>query len=249
MYEIFYTFRCLIFQTMSQKVYVKCDIFCSLDWWWMSSEDETLRTRPHESESKWLKPHKNICVHTNPGGRFWFGFTYPHEYARTTRIYLVHVCGHAQIHSRFENIRFRSSTRIRELGGLKKSTLESGFKKMRFRWAYSLVSCGRKTASHKNICSFKNIRIRVDGVLYLQQWSILINLIFKIYVSSLYQCCTNNFKKCFKIWILNWQRKMSLCIKILKFSKDVHSTQNCSVQARYTVTVTDITRFTVPGIQ
>ena len=62
--------------------------------------------RPHPHESGWLKPHKNTCVRTNPDGSFQFGFTYPHECARTTRIYLVHAYGHAQIASGFENIRF-----------------------------------------------------------------------------------------------------------------------------------------------
>ena len=73
-------------------------------------------TNPNPGDQNHIK---NICVHTNPGGTFRFGFTYPHKYARTTRIYLVRAYGHAQIVSGFENIRFRSSTRIRELGGLK----------------------------------------------------------------------------------------------------------------------------------
>ena len=31
---------------------------------------------------------KYLCVHMNPSGSSRFGVTYPHEYARTTRIYL-----------------------------------------------------------------------------------------------------------------------------------------------------------------
>ena len=64
----------------------------------------------------------------------------------------------------FENVRFQSSTRIHKSVRIKKkSTQESGFKKMRFQRADSLVSCGRKADSYKKKCGFKNIRIRVDG--------------------------------------------------------------------------------------
>ena len=65
-----------------------------------------------------------------------------------------------------------SSTKlkIRKTVGLKKKphtrthTLDGGFKKMRFRSADSLVSCGQKAdSSEKKGCGFKNTRMRVDG--------------------------------------------------------------------------------------
>ena len=58
----------------------------------------------------------------------------------------------------FKNIRFQSSTRIRQNRRIQKqkSTLESDLKKTRFRWPHSLVSCGRKADS----CLKKYIRFQ-----------------------------------------------------------------------------------------
>ena len=53
----------------------------------------------------------------------------------------------------FKNIRFQSSTQIRQTRRIQKqkSTLGSNLKKIQFRWADSLVSCGQKADSCKKI--------------------------------------------------------------------------------------------------
>ena len=43
------------------------------------------------------------------------------------------------------------------------STLESVFKKLRFRWPFSSDTCGRKPYPQRKSCVFKRKRIRVDG--------------------------------------------------------------------------------------
>ena len=57
--------------------------------------------------------------------------------------------------------RFQSSARIHQTRRIKKVHSEEQFKNMRFPRADSLVSCGRKGDSHKDVCGFKRILIRV----------------------------------------------------------------------------------------
>ena len=54
---------------------------------------------------------------------------------------------------------------------IKKNTLYSSFRKRWFRWADSVVSCGRRLiyVESFSLCCFRNIRIREDGVLELPQ--------------------------------------------------------------------------------
>ena len=71
-----------------------------------------------------------------------------------------------------KHIWFQTSTRIHKTHRFrKKTTLESGFKSMRFRCADWLVSCGQKADSYKKVSGFVNEPVYVVvGLFYSGLW-------------------------------------------------------------------------------
>ena len=111
--------------------------------------------------------------------------------------------------SGFENIRFRPSTRIRELGGLKKIHSGERFQKDTGSVSGFIGFAWTDGPSHKNICGFKNIRSRLDagssegGVTRVNSsvQFILVTLIFRatpyrVFVTTPYRVFETNSKTC-----------------------------------------------------
>ena len=79
----------------------------------------------------------------------WYTGTVQRQYPSKQKVVLRLLSAISLSNTVFKNIRFQSSTRIRQNRRIQKqkSTLEGDLKKTRFRWPHSLVSCGRKADS------------------------------------------------------------------------------------------------------
>ena len=107
--------------------------------------------------------HQTCQIQKNP---FWraiskiSGFSPSHEFTKPVRSRKIHSG------ERFQKYAVSVlHTNSPNLSDPEKSILQSDFKNMRFRCEDSLVPYGREPDSYKNVCGFKNVRIRVDGAL------------------------------------------------------------------------------------
>ena len=103
-----------------------------------------------------LKTHKMFFVHTNP-------------VAKTDKMFSVHTETLPRTQKRFNTCHVNFSkvpfSPVHTNAFPNVSTLESVFKKFRFRCSKTSFQCGRKAKPDKKSCVFEFIRISVEGAL------------------------------------------------------------------------------------